>query len=93
MAPGTLRLALLIAGRALHAAALAAPAIHFKQDPRSNPKRSERGVAVKEDVDGIPFNESSTGPDNLNVVDHLRLGFYLWMASLLVFAAYCFQRR
>jgi hypothetical protein len=197
VAPGTLRLALLIAGLALYAAALAAPAIHFRPDPRSNPKRSECGFAVKDDVmcesfafggrgsticqrggapgktfvdkgkildyckdwgapvagslwgyeilpmgvlgvllgmfawlanplmlialllavfrrrraamvlsvpavalglqsyalDGIPFNESSTGPDTLNVVDHLGLGFYLWMASLLVFAACCFQRR
>jgi hypothetical protein len=192
-----LRLAALIVGLALYAAALFAPAIVFKPDVRSNPKHGECGFAVKADVmcesfafggggsticqrggvpgktfvdkgkildyckgwdapaagalrgyevlamgvlgvllgmfawfanplmlaavllaafgkrraamvlsvlaaalglqsyalDGIPFNESSTGPDNLNIVDHLGLGFYLWMASLLAFAAYCFQRR
>jgi hypothetical protein len=38
----------------------------------------------------VPFNESSMDAGNLNVVDYLGLGFYLWMASLVVFALYCF---
>jgi hypothetical protein len=196
VATGNLRLAVLIAGLALYAAALAAPAILFKPDVRSNPKHGECGFAAKDDVrceafgfgqgaticqrgdaagktfvdrarildyckgwdqpiagslhgyeilamgvlglflgifawfanplmlvavllsafgkrhgamivavpavalglqsyalDSIPFSEASMKPDNLNVVDHLGLGFYLWMASLLAFGAYCFQRR
>lgn len=40
-------------------------------------------------LEAIPFNESSMAPENLNFVDHLGLGFYLWMASLVTFAAYC----
>ena len=196
MATGTLRLAALIVGLALYAAALFAPAIIFKPDVRSNPKHGECGFAVGADVmcdsfafggggstscsragagpstkafvdkakileyckgwdqpvagsyygyetlllgllavllgifawfanpvmllavllsafrkrlaamilsaasialglqsfalDAVPFNEASIQPDNLNVVDHLGLGFYLWMGSLVVFAAYCF---
>jgi hypothetical protein len=40
----------------------------------------------------IPFNESSMDPGNLNFVDHFGLGFYLWMASLLTCAVYCFLK-
>ena len=50
MATGTLRLAALIVGLALYAAALFAPAIVFKPDVRSNPKHGECGFAVKADV-------------------------------------------
>jgi hypothetical protein len=42
---------------------------------------------------GVPFSEASVSPENLNLVDRMGLGFYLWMASLLAFAAYCFLRR
>src|SRR5215208_3780501 len=41
-------------------------------------------------LDAVPFNEGSMKPENLNVVDHLGLGFHLWMCALVVFAAYCF---
>ena len=41
----------------------------------------------------IPFNESSMDPSNLNYVDHFGLGFYLWMASLVMFSGYCFLKR
>jgi hypothetical protein len=44
-------------------------------------------------LEGVPFNESSIEPDNLDFVDHLGLGFYLWMGSLSAFAAYCFLKR
>lgn len=194
-----MRLSVLIAGLALYAAALAFPAIVFKPDPRSNPKASECGFAVRDNVtcesfgfggsgstlcqrmegntsgktfvdkgkileyckgwdlpvagslygyeilpmgvlgvllgmfawlanlltllavvlsafgkrlvamilsvasvalglqsftlDAVPFNEASMQPDNLNVVDHLGPGFYLWMASLVVFAVYCFLKK
>ena len=44
-------------------------------------------------LDAVPFNEGSMKADSLNVVDHLGLGFYLWMAALVVFAAYCFLRK
>jgi len=40
-------------------------------------------------LDAIPFNEGSMKPDNLNVVDYLGPGYYLWMGSLVVFAVYC----
>jgi hypothetical protein len=40
----------------------------------------------------VPFNESSMDPRNLNFVDHLGRGFYLWMASLVVLSAYCFLK-
>ena len=40
-----------------------------------------------------PFNESSMDPSNLNYVDHLGYGFYLWMAALVLFAASCFATR
>lgn len=43
-------------------------------------------------LDAVPFNEASMEPGNLNVVDHLGPGFYLWMGSLMVFAAYCFLK-
>lgn len=43
-------------------------------------------------LEAVPFNESSMDPKNLNLVDHLGLGFYLWMGSLAVFAAFCFSR-
>ncbi|HEY4167334.1 MAG TPA: hypothetical protein VGM96_11180 [Reyranella sp.] len=192
-----MRLIVLIAGLGLYAAALFAPAIIFKPDARSNPKRSECGFAVKDDVmcesfafggsrmtscqrgqtsgrtfvdkakildyckgwdqsvasvllgyqilpmgvlgvflgmfawfanllmlaavllsafgkrlagmmlslaaialglqsyamRAVPFNEASMAADNLNVVDRLGLGFYLWMASLLAFTAYCFLKK
>jgi len=38
----------------------------------------------------VPFNESTMDSRNLHFVDHLDRGFYLWMASLVVFSAYCF---
>src|SRR5262249_33628901 len=44
-------------------------------------------------LDAVPFNEASMAADNLNVVDRLGLGFYLWKASLLAFTAYCFLRK
>lgn len=199
MVAGNLRLYVLIAGLALYAAALAFPAIIYKPDPRSNPKRSECGFAVTDDVmcqsfsfggpgptlcqrvegntsgktfvdkgkileyckgwdlpvagslygyeilpmgvlgvllgvfawfanlltllavvlsafgkrlaamilsvgsvalglqsfalDAVPFSEASMKPDNLNIVDRLGPGFYLWMASLVVFAVYCFLKK
>lgn len=40
----------------------------------------------------VPFNESSMRPENLNYVDHLGGGFYLWMGSLVAFAACCFLK-
>jgi hypothetical protein len=40
----------------------------------------------------IPFNESSMDARNLNFVDHLGFGFYLWMGSLIVFSGYCFLK-
>ena len=40
----------------------------------------------------VPFNESSMEPRNLNFVDHLGCGFYLWMGSLVAFSAYCFLK-
>jgi hypothetical protein len=40
----------------------------------------------------VPFNESSIDAANLDLVDHLSYGFYLWTASLVVFAAYCFVK-
>jgi hypothetical protein len=40
-------------------------------------------------LDAVPFNEASMEPDNLNYVDRLGYGFYLWMASLVILAAYC----
>lgn len=40
-------------------------------------------------LDAVPFNEASMEPDNLNYVDHLGYGYYLWMASLVAFAVYC----
>ena len=42
--------------------------------------------------DAVPFNESSMKPDNLNYVDYLGFGFYLWMSSLAAFATYCFLK-
>jgi hypothetical protein len=44
-------------------------------------------------LEAVPFNESLMQPDNLNYVDHLGPGFYLWMASLAAFAAFCFLKR
>jgi hypothetical protein len=41
----------------------------------------------------VPFNESSMAPSNMNYVDHLGLGFYLWMASLVAFTASCFLKK
>lgn len=43
-------------------------------------------------LEAVPFNESSTDPSNLNLVDHLGPGFYLWMGSLLMLSVYCFLR-
>jgi hypothetical protein len=43
-------------------------------------------------LEAVPFNESSMDPANLNLVDHLSYGFYLWMTSLLLFCAYCFLK-
>jgi hypothetical protein len=43
--------------------------------------------------DGVPFTGGSSAADNLNSLDRLGLGFYLWMASLLAFAAYCFLKK
>ncbi len=40
----------------------------------------------------IPFNESTMDSRNLNFVDHLGCGFYLWMSSLIVFSGYCFLK-
>ena len=40
-------------------------------------------------LEAVPFNESSMHPDNLNFVDHLGRGFYLWMGSLVTFSVYC----
>jgi hypothetical protein len=196
---GKLRICVLIAGLALFAGALFFPAVIFKPDARSNPKRGECGFAVEDDVmcgsfsfggpgstlcervevktsgktyvdkarildyckgwdapvagsyhgyeillsgalgvllgmfawfanplmllalllsmlktrlpsmilsvasialglqsywlEAVPFNESSMKPDNLNVVDHLGPGFYLWMGSLVMFTAYCFLKK
>jgi hypothetical protein len=44
-------------------------------------------------LEAIPFSEVSMRPDNLNLVDRLGPGFYLWMGALAVFAAYCFMRK
>ena len=41
----------------------------------------------------VPFSEASMDPSNLNHVDHLGYGFYLWMAALVAFAASCFATR
>ncbi|HSA60318.1 MAG TPA: hypothetical protein VLJ37_11610 [bacterium] len=41
----------------------------------------------------VPFNESSMDPKNLNFVDYLGLGFYLWMGSLVVLALFCLLKR
>jgi hypothetical protein len=41
----------------------------------------------------VPFNESSMDPSNLNFVDHLGRGFYLWIGSLVLFALYCFLKK
>lgn len=41
----------------------------------------------------IPFNESSMDPGNLNFVDHLGSGFYVWTASLGMFSASCFLKK
>lgn len=41
----------------------------------------------------VPFNESSMETGNLNFVDRLGWGFYLWMGSLVVFALSCFLKR
>jgi len=196
---GNLRLYVVIAAVALYAGALAAPAIIFKPDARSNPKQGECGFAVKDNVsceafrfggsgsivcqlsefnkpgktyvdkgkildyckdwdlpvadsyygyqvlpmgilgiflgmfawfanplmlaagllsafgkrvvamilsvssvalglqsyalDAVPFNEGSMKADNLNFVDHLGPGFYLWMGSLVVLAVYCFLKK
>jgi hypothetical protein len=38
----------------------------------------------------VPFNESSMEPRNLNFVDHLGYGFYLWIGSLVLLSVYCF---
>lgn len=43
-------------------------------------------------LEAVPFNESSMDPGNLNLVDHLGLGFYLWMGSLVTFSVYCFLK-
>lgn len=43
-------------------------------------------------LEGVPFTESSMDPENLNVVDRLGIGFYLWIGALAAFAAYCFLR-
>jgi hypothetical protein len=43
-------------------------------------------------LEAVPFNESSMDPGNLNFVDYLGLGFYLWMASLVALSAYCFLK-
>ncbi|QEX23761.1 hypothetical protein FRZ61_37000 [Hypericibacter adhaerens] len=41
----------------------------------------------------IPFNESSMKPEDLNYVDHLGAGFYLWIAALAAFAVFCFLEK
>lgn len=41
----------------------------------------------------VPFNESSMKPENMNYVDHFGLGFYLWMAALVMFSAYSFLKK
>lgn len=41
-------------------------------------------------LEAVPFNESSTDSGNLNLVDHLGPGFYLWMGSLVTLSVYCF---
>lgn len=197
MAASGLRLVVLIAGLALYAAALFAPAIAFEPNARSNPKRYECEYATREDVfctafrfgrEGanascwpiyrpgetyvdrakildycqgwdVPVARTATGawalltgivsidfgmfawfanlliplglllsacrkhraavivlvcsvalglqsfalhdapydvPElmagNRNVVDHLGLGFYLWIGSLVAFTAYCFLK-
>jgi hypothetical protein len=44
-------------------------------------------------LEAVPFNESSMDSDNLNFVDHLGRGFYLWMGSLVTFSVYCLLRK
>jgi len=44
-------------------------------------------------LEAVPFTESSMAPENLNFVDHLGRGFYLWMGSLAAFSAYCFLKK
>lgn len=41
----------------------------------------------------VPFNESSMDSRNLQFVDHLGPGFYLWMGSLVIFSFYCFLKK
>lgn len=41
--------------------------------------------------EGVPFTGGSVDAENR--VDYLGLGFYLWMASLVLFAAYCFLKK
>jgi hypothetical protein len=41
----------------------------------------------------VPFNESSMEPSNLNFVDRLGLGFYLWMGALVVLTFHSFLKR
>jgi len=42
-------------------------------------------------LDGVAF--SAVAVDGKNMVDHLGLGFYLWMASLVTFAVFCFLKK
>jgi hypothetical protein len=44
-------------------------------------------------LEAVPFNESSMDPGNLNFVDHLGIGFYVWIGSLGTFAVYCFLKK
>ena len=39
-----------------------------------------------------PYDVPELMSGNRNVVDHLGLGFYLWMGSLVAFTAYCFLK-
>ena len=43
-------------------------------------------------LEAVPFNEASMKPDNLNYVDHLGVGFYVWMGALVAFAVFCFLK-
>src|SRR5204863_5081498 len=58
---GNLRLYVVIAAVALYAGALAAPAIIFKPDARSNPKHGECGFAVKDNVSCEAFRFGGSG--------------------------------
>ena len=59
----------LIAGLALFVAALLSPAIVFKPDARSNPKRSGCAFAVKDNVMCESFSFGGPGMTTCGVVD------------------------